>query len=193
MTALAEAESLYQAKGVPARIQTFDLIAPPGLDGVLRARGYQATGNTLAMINRIETQTAPADTERYDRAVPQWREVYLGAITGNRRSINTLILDTIPGPRTFFACRLAGRVISPSKRGRQRRRLIYLACRLSRRTPQPSRCTNGWGLSRKRATGFGCGPKPDRTCTLRPSALSGRRTATGNAPCRPAWTCRTGN
>jgi ribosomal protein S18 acetylase RimI-like enzyme len=110
--ALAEAESLYRAKGVPTRIQTFDFTAPAGLDEVLRARGYSTTEDTLTMVKRIEPQTTPADTEQYDRAEPQWREVYLGAITENRRSINTLIQDTIPEPRAFFACRRAGKVIS---------------------------------------------------------------------------------
>lgn len=110
--ALDKAESPYAAKRTVTRIQTFDFTQPLGLDDLLRTRGYKETENTLTMVKRIEAQPVPPDTEQYDHAAPEWREVYLGAITEIRRAVNTQILENIPEPRAFFACHRNGRAIS---------------------------------------------------------------------------------
>jgi len=54
----------------------------------------------------------PANVDVSDRPGDDWREVYLGAITENRRVINAEILKSIPQPCAFFTCRRDGRVIS---------------------------------------------------------------------------------
>jgi GNAT superfamily N-acetyltransferase len=64
------------------------------------------------MIKRIVSCLAPQDTEQRENVEPEWRDVYLGAITENRWAVNTQILEAIPNPRQFFACRRGGRVIS---------------------------------------------------------------------------------
>lgn len=110
--AIDAVEALYREKGAVVRFQTFDLTQPAGLDKVLQARGYQESEATITMIKRIEPGSVPSDTESLPDAEPPWREVYLGAITENRRAVNTRILDMIPEPRRFFDCRRDGQVIS---------------------------------------------------------------------------------
>jgi hypothetical protein len=39
----------------------------------------------------------------------EWREVYLGAISESRRTVNARILDAVPQPCAYFSYRLAGR------------------------------------------------------------------------------------
>lgn len=110
--AIAEVENLYRGMGAVARFQTFDLTQPAGLEALLIERGYSETESTITMTKRIETRPVPAETEAYGRAKGEWRDVYLSAITENRRAVNTRILDTIPEPRRFFLCRRNGRAIS---------------------------------------------------------------------------------
>ena len=110
--AIADVEELYRAKDTVARFHTFDLTQPAGLADRLRARGYRETEATITMVKRVEDRKAPSDTQQYADAVPAWRDVYLGAITENRRAVNARILDAIPEPRRFFGCRRDGRVIS---------------------------------------------------------------------------------
>ena len=44
----------------------------------------------------------PTTVERHDTPPPGWLEVYLSAITPNRRAINQQILRGIPQPRAFL-------------------------------------------------------------------------------------------
>jgi ribosomal protein S18 acetylase RimI-like enzyme len=111
-TAIDIVENFYRIQNTAPRFQTFDLTQPGDLADRLRARGYRETESTITMIKQIAAVAAPSDTQRYVSAVPEWRDVYLGAITENRRIVNTRILDAIPQPRQFFACRRDGRVIS---------------------------------------------------------------------------------
>lgn len=111
-TALDAVESAYRALGLPARFHTFDACAPADLPDRLRARGYTGTETTLTMFKPIERRSAPPDVEQYDHATAEWQDIYLGAISENRRQINTRILAAIPEPRAFFACRREGRLIS---------------------------------------------------------------------------------
>ena len=110
--AIVEAESHYRGKAAAARFHTFDLTQPRGLEVLLADRGYQETESTITMVKRIEPHSTPIDTEQHDQAEAEWQDVYLGAITENRRDVNRLILETIPSPRQFFVCRRDGRVIS---------------------------------------------------------------------------------
>jgi GNAT superfamily N-acetyltransferase len=109
---IAQVESRYLAAGAPALFQTFDETSPPGLDNLLRERGYKPGEATTTMFKRIEAGNANSDVEVRDRAWSEWRDVYLGQITENRRATNAIILDHITGPRAFFGGRLEGRVVS---------------------------------------------------------------------------------
>ena len=51
---------------------------------------------------------APPKTEQYDRAVAEWQDVYLGAITENRRAVNTQILQRSPNHPSRYVIRKAG-------------------------------------------------------------------------------------
>jgi GNAT superfamily N-acetyltransferase len=63
------------------------------------------------MAKPVAPGKSPADVAIEERATAAWYEVYLGAITENRRVANAKILETIPQPCAFFTCR-RGQVIS---------------------------------------------------------------------------------
>jgi N-acetylglutamate synthase len=115
--ALDRVEARYQAKFSPARFHTYDLSQPGGLTAILSARGYGAGETTLTMLAVAprpipHPETSPFEvTVTYD-PVPEWLDVYLEAITENRRAVNRRILGRVPDPRAFFAVRGGGRVIS---------------------------------------------------------------------------------
>lgn len=110
--AIADVEARYQALGHPARFQTFDETSPTGLADTLRTRGYAESEATITMFKRVGMPGTPADVEVHDHAWAEWRIVYLGEITENRREINALILDRVPTPRAFFGCRRDGEMIA---------------------------------------------------------------------------------
>jgi ribosomal protein S18 acetylase RimI-like enzyme len=109
---IADAEARYQALGHPVRFQTFDETSPPNLADTLRQRGYTESEATITMFKRVESHGMPSDIETRDYGWAEWRSVYLGEITENRRAINALILDRIPTPRAFFGCRRDGDTIA---------------------------------------------------------------------------------
>jgi len=110
--ALDDVEARYRARGAAPRFHTFDLTAPSELPEVLQARGYVGSETTITMAKPAAAREPPTDVDVVDHASAQWREVYLDAITENRRAINTKILAAIPRPRAWFACRRGGQVIS---------------------------------------------------------------------------------
>jgi N-acetylglutamate synthase len=110
--AVEEIEARYRARGAAARFQTFDLTAPTGLTGLLQKRGYLEGETTITRAKPAAAREPPADVAVADRPDPEWREVYLGAITESRRAINAKILGAIPPPCAWLSCRRGGRVIS---------------------------------------------------------------------------------
>lgn len=110
--ALDRVEALYRAKGSPARLHTFDLSRPAGLPELLRARGYATGDTTVTMLACVEPRTPPPELEVSFDPTPEWLEVYLEAITPDRRAVNQQILRRVPAPRAFFAVRRMGRVVS---------------------------------------------------------------------------------
>jgi GNAT superfamily N-acetyltransferase len=109
---LEKVEALYRAKGVPARLQSFSAGQPGGLAKILAARAYAEGETTLTMAKPLQASAPAPQVEISDEATPKWLEVYLGVITENRRVVNTKIIESIPGPRAFFAHRHDGRIIS---------------------------------------------------------------------------------
>ncbi len=110
--ALDEVEARYRAKHAPARLHTFDAGAPRDLVDLLAQRRYGEDEATVTMMKVVQPIGQPADVEVTDRATAEWKEVYLGAITEDRRAVNAAILEAVPHPRAFFACRRGGEVIS---------------------------------------------------------------------------------
>ncbi len=110
--ALDEVEARYREKGAPARLHTYSICRPASLIEALSARGYRQGETTLTMVRRLGDAPPMPRVEANERATPDWLEVYLGAITENRRAVNTLILQATPEPRTFLAFRESGRVVS---------------------------------------------------------------------------------
>ena len=110
--ALDKIEALYKAKGVPALVHTFDASAPRNVADLLRARGYGQGETTLTMVKPVEAAGRPSNVEILQAPTAEWREVYLGVITEDRRAVNARILETIPRPCAFFACRAGGHIVS---------------------------------------------------------------------------------
>lgn len=114
--AIAAVEARYQASGAVSRYQTFDETSPAELVPALLLRGYRQANPTTTMFKRCEVSgTKPgstADIETTSRASPEWYSVYLGEITENRRLINSQIIEHVPPPCRFFACRRDGRIIA---------------------------------------------------------------------------------
>jgi GNAT superfamily N-acetyltransferase len=109
---ITQIESRYRALGKPVKFQVFNETSPPNLPEILRKRGYQQTNPTITMFKRIDNAAMPGDVEAHDHAGSEWRSVYLGAITENRRAVNNLILDRIPLPHAFFGCRRGGEIVA---------------------------------------------------------------------------------
>jgi GNAT superfamily N-acetyltransferase len=113
VAALADVEARYRVKGARTLIQTFDLSEPQGICDLLGARGYRPAGDTThTMIKPVQPESLAKDVDVGETPGANWREVYLGAITESRRTVNVRILEQIAGPRAFFACRRGGAVIS---------------------------------------------------------------------------------
>jgi GNAT superfamily N-acetyltransferase len=105
-------EARYEAAGMAARFHTYDHTAPAGLVARLRDRGYEEGETTLTMFRRLEPSATAAQVDIREHAWDEWFDVYLGAITESRRTVNRQILSAIPQPRAFFGCRKDGRMIS---------------------------------------------------------------------------------
>jgi N-acetylglutamate synthase len=101
-------ESRYRAAGMAARFQTFDETAPADLTAHLRQLGYRESETTITLTKRPVARTIPADVQIRDYGGDDWRAIYLGQITEDRRIINARILDQIPQPAAFFTTSLNG-------------------------------------------------------------------------------------
>ena len=111
-TALDEVEARYRARKAMARFHTYDLSAPAGIVDLLQAHGYRGGETTLTMAKAVGGSNPSDDVEVAVTANAEWQQVYLGAISESRRSVNARILDAVPQPCGFFSCRRAGQVIS---------------------------------------------------------------------------------
>jgi GNAT superfamily N-acetyltransferase len=110
--AIVQVESCYDAVAQPARFHTFDETSPSGLVHLLQTRGYKPGEPTVTMFKGIEATSAARDVEVRDHAWAEWRSVYLGGITEDRRASNALILDRIPAPSAFFGCRRGRQIVA---------------------------------------------------------------------------------
>jgi len=110
--AVDRVESLYRAKGAPARFHTYDLTRPAGLAAILEQRGYGAGETTLTMLMAAQPGAMPADVALSPDPSPEWLAVYMDAITASRRTVNREILRRVPDSRTFISVWRDGQVIS---------------------------------------------------------------------------------
>jgi GNAT superfamily N-acetyltransferase len=106
--AIGAAEARYRLAGTAARFQTFDETAPVDLPERLRQCGYRETEATITLTKQPLAGPIPPEVQVNDDATDDWRAVYLGQITDNRRVINARILERIPRPSAFFTARLNG-------------------------------------------------------------------------------------
>lgn len=94
------------------RVHTYDLSTPAGIADLLQGRGYDTGETTLTMAKAVGSPNPSKDVEVSSIPNAEWREVYLGAISESRRTVNARILDAVPQPCAYFSYRLAGKVIS---------------------------------------------------------------------------------
>jgi GNAT superfamily N-acetyltransferase len=111
-TALDEVEARYRARNAIVRVHTYDLSAPADIVDLLQRRGYGAGETTLTMAKAVGASDLSGDVEVAATPNAQWQEVYLGALSESRRSVNARILGAVPQPCGYFSCRRAGQVIS---------------------------------------------------------------------------------
>jgi GNAT superfamily N-acetyltransferase len=115
--ALDRVEARYRAKLSPVQLHTYDFSQPTALPALLTARGYRAGETTVTMLATaappaIPPAIPPEDVTVTPDVTSEWLDVYLEAITENRRTVNRQILGRIPDPRAFFSVRRGGRAIS---------------------------------------------------------------------------------
>jgi GNAT superfamily N-acetyltransferase len=110
--ALDEVEARYRARNATVRVHTYDLSTPAGIADLLQGRGYDTGETTLTMAKAVGSPNPSKDVEVSSIPNAEWREVYLGAISESRRTVNARILDAVPQPCAYFSYRLAGKVIS---------------------------------------------------------------------------------
>ena len=103
--AIEVVEARYRVKGAPARFHSFSACSPSDLPELLEARGYRQGETTLTMVKSLGDAPLCDDVEASGSPTPDWLDVYLGAITENRRAVNTRILGSVPEPRRFFTFR----------------------------------------------------------------------------------------
>ncbi|HRD78796.1 MAG TPA: hypothetical protein PK264_23140, partial [Hyphomicrobiaceae bacterium] len=111
--AIAECERLYRDRGEPVRFNISEICAPVDLDARLTARGYGLSDPCTTLSKPIASPSQPpGDVEVTAAPTSEWLEVYLAAISASRRPVAQSIVERVPGPRAFFACRRSGRVIA---------------------------------------------------------------------------------
>ncbi|HET6306630.1 MAG TPA: GNAT family N-acetyltransferase [Rhodopila sp.] len=110
--AISRAETLYRTRNAETKFQLFNETSPPNLADILQARGYRPVNPTTTMFKRPTPTPPPQDVELHDHPWPEWRNLYLTEIAPDRRSVNNLILDRIPSPGAFVACRRNGAVVA---------------------------------------------------------------------------------
>lgn len=111
--AIDDVERRYRALRRLVRFQVEEIGRPPDLAQRLSARGYRIEEITINMAKRV-TSAASQEEDCSFSADPSddWLEVYLSAITPDRRVINRQIVYDVPRPRAFVLCRMGGKPIS---------------------------------------------------------------------------------
>jgi ribosomal protein S18 acetylase RimI-like enzyme len=120
--ALAEVAEFYRSRGSVPKFTVSQTSEPPGLDELLAARGWQRSGAHVTMAKRIEApaERAPASAaagvgvgvERHEAPGEAWYSVYLQGLTEDRRGVARTLVEGVPAPRCFFACKRGGEVIA---------------------------------------------------------------------------------
>ncbi len=112
--AIAAVERLYEAKGAPCRFTVSEASAPADLDALLARRGYERGDDHLTLAKDIAGSTTllPADVALTQDATPDWLDIYLAGLSGNRRAVAPQLLAGLPTQRTYFGCRRDGRLVS---------------------------------------------------------------------------------
>jgi N-acetylglutamate synthase len=112
--AIVAVERLYKEKGAPCRFTVSEASAPADLDARLARRGYDRGEDHLTLVKPIAGAAVqwPADVVAMRTATPEWLDVYLAGLSGDRRAVAPRLLAGLPPQRTFFGCRREERLVS---------------------------------------------------------------------------------
>jgi GNAT superfamily N-acetyltransferase len=112
--AIVAIERLYAQKGAPCRFTVSEASAPADLDARLARRGYHRGEDHLTLAKDIAGSAvqSPADVVAMRAPTPEWLDVYLAGLSGDRRAVAPRLLAGLPPRRTFFGCRRDGRLVS---------------------------------------------------------------------------------
>jgi len=112
--AITAVEQLYQAKHAPCRFTVSDVSVPADLDKLLVNRGYDRGQDHVTMTKDIAGSTLPlpADVAVMREPTPEWLDIYLGGLNGDRRAAAPRILAGLPPQRSYLACGRTGRLLS---------------------------------------------------------------------------------
>lgn len=107
---------VYAARGQPLLIQHFDAGPLPELADRLLARQFRTVESTTTMVKTLAADGIDAgdDVQFRSSRLPSenWLEVYLGAITADRRDVNRRIIASMTCERAFFTADRGGCVAS---------------------------------------------------------------------------------
>jgi N-acetylglutamate synthase len=112
--AVAAIERLYAAKGAPCRFTVSEVSAPADLDARLARRGYDRGEDHLTLAKNIAggAVQSPADVVAMPAPTPEWLDIYLAGLSGDRRAVAPRLLAGLPPQRTYFGCMRDGRMVS---------------------------------------------------------------------------------
>lgn len=112
--AIAAVERLYDVKGAPCRFTVSEASVPAELDALLAGRGYDRGEDHVTLTKDIAGSTLrfPADVIVMQEPTPDWLDIYLAGLSGDRRAAAPRLLVGLPPQRTFFGCSRAGHLVS---------------------------------------------------------------------------------
>jgi len=115
---LDEASRFYAQRGACLLIQQFDAGPVPDFAQKLSAAGFIMVEQTLTLVKDLADRDAEppsaavADPLSTETAPADWLEVYLGAISPDRREVNARIIASMAAERAFFGAWREGRLAS---------------------------------------------------------------------------------
>ena len=111
--AFEKIEAHYAARGARPIVQTFDAGPLASLTAELQRRGYHEVDGTITMVKQLSPRPAATGIQQNaPQPTAEWLDVYLGAITEDRRLVNEQIIRSMTPRRQFFSCVHEGRTIS---------------------------------------------------------------------------------
>lgn len=118
-SSIAKVVAFYHERRARPRFTITGVSRPEGIDAELNARGWTRQGDHLTMAKGLSGDRAANRREAgsvtikaHARPTPEWFDVYLAGLSGDRRAIAPQLVERVPGPCRFFSGVRDGRVIA---------------------------------------------------------------------------------